>query len=445
MPTSKNYTAFVLVGICAWRVVACATNTGAGSQSGGAGGLFASGAGGVSSSGQNGSGSGFATAATGNNGGSAFLDLNQGGGAGTNLREQDSSCHPLSETPEKIIITDSSVVTDTTTTLSPVALFIMQDRTGSMVSGFPSGCACSWQNSTDALTAFVKDPASAGLDVGLGFFGGFDKSLCDGSDCAQAVVPIQPVGMAGPQITSAMNSNAPNPLFITPLECGLRGMVNACLQYMSNSPTGEKCVAVLVTDGNTMDPTPCDSNVANLVQIVADGKAKGVDTYTLGLQGSDPNLLDQIAQAGGTVAHIDASASVDAFVAALNSIRGKVSHQESHTVQTKKVVATPLRCQWKIPPPQMNEPPLDPTKVNVLYTPPAQSGQQLGHVQCETTCGADQPPPTCPPNGQAWYYDDEKTPTQVFLCPSTCNAVKNVMDARIDLQFHCPQKPYVVQ
>jgi hypothetical protein len=35
-------------------------------------------------------------------------------------------------------------------------------------------------------------------------------------------------------------------------------------------------------------------------------------------------------------------------------------------------------------------------------------------------------------------------PTQVFLCPSTCNAIKNVLDARVDLQFHCPQKPYTV-
>ena len=93
----------------------------------------------------------------------------------------------------------------------------------------------------------------------------------------------------------------------------------------------------------------------------------------------------------------------------------------------------------------MNEPPLDPTKVNVLYTPLGQPGQQFGHVACAATCSADQPAAACPPNGQAWYYDDEKMPTQVFLCPSTCTAIKNVMDARIDLQFHCPQKLYVVQ
>ena len=446
MPTSRNYGAFAFVAFCAWRIVACAANTGGAGQADGAGGFVASSSGGVPSGAQPGSGSGFGTAGVANNsGGSTFIDLNQGGGGGANLREQDSSCHPLSETPEKIVITDSSVVTDTITTLTPVALFIMQDRTGSMSTGIPSGCACSWDNSTAALTAFVKDPMSAGLDVGLSFFGGRDKTQCDGSDCGMAVVPIQPIAMAAQPIISAMQSNKPPGSNITPLECGLRGMVDACLQYMSNSPSGEKCVAVLVTDGNTMDPTPCDGVVMDLVQIVTDGHSKGVDTYTLGLQGSDPNFLDQLAKAGGTNAHIDASASVDAFVAALNSIRGKVSHQDKHTVQTTKVIETPLKCEWKIPPPQMNEPPLDPTKVNVLFTPPNQPGQQFGHVTCDTTCSTDQPPATCPPNGQAWYYDNEKAPTQVFLCPSTCNAIKNVMDARVDLQFHCPQKPYVVQ
>jgi hypothetical protein len=446
MATFRNYGVFLFVCASAWRVVACTASTGGGGDFAGAGGFVTSSSGGVPSGAQPGSGGALSMAGASNNGGTTYINLNQGGGGGgVNLREQDSSCHPLSETPEKIVITDSSVVTDTITTLTPVALFIMQDRTGSMSTGFPSGCACSWDNSTAALTAFVKDPMSAGLDVGLSFFGGSDKTQCNGSDCGQAVVPIEPIAMAAQPIISAMQANKPPGSNITPLECGLRGMVNACLQFMSNSPAGEKCVAVLVTDGNTMDPTPCDGNVADLVQIVTDGHSKGVDTYTLGLQGSDPNFLDQLAQAGGTMAHIDASASVDAFVAALNSIRGKVSHQDKHTIQSTKVIETPLRCQWKIPPPQMNEPPLDPTKVNVLYTPPGQPGQQFGHVPCDTTCSADQPAAACPPNGQAWYYDSEKMPTQVFLCPSTCAAIKTVMDARIDLQFHCPQKPYVVQ
>jgi hypothetical protein len=277
------------------------------------------------------------------------------------------------------------------------------------------------------LTAFVNDPASAGLDVGLGFFGGMDKTVCDGSDCGQAVVPIQPISMAGPPIVSAMNSNAPNPLNITPLECGLRGMVNSCLIYKSQSPTGEDCVAVLVTDGNTTDPTPCDANVTNLVQIVTDGHNKGVNTYTLGLQGSDPVFLDQIAMAGGTMTHIDASAGVQGFVAALNSIRKSVSIKMS------------LPCTWKIPAAPAGST-FDPNKVNVQYTAPNGAPQVFGHVNSQAECARA--------TGDAWYYDNAADPahaTQVIACENSCNGTLHESLGEVDVAFGCDTIPAMIR
>jgi hypothetical protein len=353
------------------------------------------------------------TGAVGESGGSVFKPIEVGGAP---AGDGGKGCPAIRQKPEVV------------TTYQPVALFVMQDRTGSMVSGVPSGCACSWMNSTTALNAFVNDPASAGLDVGLGFFGGQDKTVCDGSDCGQAVVPIQPIAMAAQPIGSAMSSNAPNPLNITPLECGLRGMVNVCLQYMSMSPIGERCVAVLVTDGNTMDPTPCDANVANLVGIVTDGLNKGVKTFTLGLQGSDPNFLDQIAQAGGTMAHIDASGGVQAFVSALNMIRSSIT------------IATPLPCQWRIPEPPAGSR-FDPTKVNVDFTPPGGKPQSFGHVESEADCARA--------TGDAWYYDNSAKPadaTQVIACPNSCSGtLHNSIGAEVDVLFGCDTVPATVR
>jgi uncharacterized protein YegL len=326
----------------------------------------------------------------------------------------------------------------------------MQDRSSSTVTGNPAPASPdSWKNSTDAVTAFVKDPMSVGLDIGLGVFPPMSNGTGDcntGSDCGMPVVPIASLPNNATNIVNAYQTATPPangliPLF-TPTECALRGMINTCLQYMAASPSGEKCVAVLVTDGT---PTTCSTDEAALTQIIADGKTKGVDTYTLGLPGADTNILDQYAMAGGTMKSIDVTGGAQAFVQALNSIRGKVSHQTSRTVTMTKVVQTPLKCQWKIPAPKsMDEPPLDPKRVNVQFTAPGMPGMLFGHVPCDGQCSATTPPASCPPNGLAWYYDDEKTPTQVFLCPSTCNAIKNVLDVRVDLQFHCPQKPYIV-
>jgi hypothetical protein len=421
MITSKNYGAFLLVGFCAWRVMACSAESGL--KFGGTGG--AAPFGGNPGGGASGSGTGSFPTGSGsstNEGTGGIILFGSGGGA---TREQDSSCHPVAEVPEKVIVTDSST--------APVAMFLMQDRSSSMVMGGNGASAMSWDNSVAAVTAFVQDPLSQGIDIGLGTFPAGANNTADcatGNDCGMPVVPIAALtgnAMTGnaPAIVNAYAAQRPMGLAFTPTECALRGMINTCLVYMSQSTSGEKCVAVLVTDGT---PTLCDLDEAHLTQIIADGHMKGVETFTLGLPGSDLNVLNQYAQAGGSGTAIDVSGGSGAFVKALNDIRGKV--------QERTVIQTPLRCQWKIPAPQPDEPPLDPKQVNVQYTPPGAPPVQFGHVPSLTAC---------PPSGNGWYYDNENTPTQVLLCPATCDGIKMVADARIDILFHCPTKPYIVQ
>jgi len=352
--------------------------------------------------------------------------------AGANVRTHDSSCGAVAEVPEQITVYKEASVTDTTFTYTPVALFIMQDRSGSMVTGFPPPASPqSWQNSTDAITAFVNDPMSKGVDIGLGTFPAGAQNTADcqaGSDCGNPVVPIASLPGNAQNMISAMMAQKPNsPLALTPTECGLRGMINACLNFHMSSPTGENCVAVLVTDGV---PDQCDVNQTNLTQIIADGHAKGIDTYTLGLPGADLNVLNQYAQAGGTGMAIDVTGGAQAFISALNSIRVKVAHTDKHTVVTSHVIQTPLKCEWKIPPHQEGDPALDPQKVNLQYTPPNAPPLQFGHVAGVSAC---------PATSNAWYFDDEKMPTQIFLCPNTCAAIETVMGARIDILLHCPR------
>jgi hypothetical protein len=182
----------------------------------------------------------------------------------------------------------------------------------------------SWQSATTAVTAFTEDPASAGLDVGLGVFPPMSNAMGDcsaGADCGAPVTPIAPLPGNAVKITEAYNQAKPpaSPPLLTPTECALRGMINACLTFMSKSPSGEKCVAVLVTDGT---PTTCDVLETDLEMIISDGKAKGVATYTLGLPGADTATLDAYANAGGTTKSFDVSAGPEAFRKALEGIRG---------------------------------------------------------------------------------------------------------------------------
>jgi hypothetical protein len=428
MITFKRGAVLVCAWLCVGRLVACsasARNDGAGALGFG-GGPYASGGMPSGQSGAPNSAGGFATNTT-NDPPPPFFNVKD-----ASVRTQDSSCGAVAEVPERITVYKEASVTDTTYTYTPVALFIMQDRSGSMVTGFPPPASPqSWQNSTDAITAFVNDPMSKGIDIGLGTFpaGMLNTADCQaGMDCGSPVVPIAPLPGNAQAMISAMMAQTPNsPLSLTPTECGLRGMINECLTFQTQSPQGEKCVAVLVTDGV---PDQCDVDETNLTKIIADGHAKGIDTYTLGLPGADLNVLNQYAQAGGTGASINVSGGAQAFISALNSIRAKVAHTDKHTVVTSHVVETALKCTWKIPPQQPGDPALDPDKVNLRYTPPNAQPTEFGHVPSAASC---------PPNVNAWYFDDEKTPTQVFLCPNTCSTVEAMTGGRIDILLHCPR------
>jgi hypothetical protein len=425
----RNLGTFAVVSLGALRLAACSAHstgddanpvTGSGGDRAGSGATGSGarkGTGGRSSAGATG---------TGETGGTFHLK-----DASTTRLPPDASCGAVAEVPEQITKYIEASVTDTITTLTPVAIFIMQDRSSSMVTGSPApASAMSWDNSATAISAFVKDAMSTGLDIGLGTFPYGPNNTADcsaGTDCGTPVVPIASLpGNAQPMI-DAMVAQRPGKNANTPTECALRGMINTCLTYHATSPTAEKCVAVLVTDGN---PTSCNQNQQGLTSIIVDGQMKGVDTYVLGLPGVNLSTLDAWAQAGGTGKAIDVSGGSTAFVAALNSIRGKVSRQESHTVVTKQVISTPLKCQWKIPQQKVGDPPLDPTKVNLQFTPPNGSGTQFGHVDS---------PGACPANQNAWYFDDEKHPTEIHLCPNACTNVEKVTGARIDILLQCPR------
>lgn len=371
-------------------------------------------------------------------GGESNLDGSVGDGApadandGASTTRVDSSCGALVVVPEQVVEFYEASFTDTITTFTPVAMFIMLDRSSSMVTGSPPpASSMSWDDSAAAIHAFVDDPGSAGVDIGLGTFPYGPNNTADcagGTDCGTPVVSIASLPGNANAMIAAMSaqrpgSNAPN----TPTECALRGMITTCMAYQAASPTGEKCVAVLVTDGT---PSACDKDQQHLVMIIADGKSKGVDTYALGLPGADISALNTYAQAGGTGAAYDVSAGAVAFVTALNSIRSKITHQELHRVVTTRVVSRPVECRWKIPPLPLGEPPLNPMDMNLLVTPPNGVGTQFGHVASSARC---------PSNQNAWYFDDEAHPSEIYLCPHACTNVENVTGERIELLLHCPR------
>ncbi len=342
----------------------------------------------------------------------------------------DASCAAASATAEQ------RVVTKTVTTQSPVALYLVQDRSGSMKDTPRNATQDKWTQATDAMNAFVADPASAGLDVALAFFP-IPSGVCDGTNYNVPKVPMARLPSAAQvtAVSAAITANAPGNggggQGGTPIEGALRGGENYCMVYQAQNPA-EKCVVVLITDGA---PNGCNQDFATLAGIAGSAKMQAnVLTFAVGMDGADFGLLDQIATAGGSTCGSTPSCNVASgtmsLSQALNAIRTTVT-------QTQMVVqSTKLACEYTIPTPS-NGQNLDPNKVNVQITKGGVANK-VGQVPDMASCASF--------GNAGWYYDDPKAPKTVKFCPSTCSSL-DVPDAgvpvgteapHVDLLFGCP-------
>jgi hypothetical protein len=133
-----------------------------------------------------------------------------------------------------------------------------------------------------------------------------------------------------------------------------------------------------------------------------------IQTFVIGV-GSSLQALNLIAKAGGTEQAylVEDSNAASAFGDALEKIRG---------------VASP--CDFLIPAEGTK---VDPTKVNVKYTPAGSTTPTLlGQTSdgSANTCGAD----------GGWHYDNPQAPTSIRLCPTTCQSLGG---GSVQVEFGC--------
>jgi hypothetical protein len=95
---------------------------------------------------------------------------------------------------------------------------------------------------------------------------------------------------------------------------------------------------------------------------------------------------------------------------------------------TGVIVSSQLSCDYAIPAPPEGET-LDPTLVNVDYTPGGSSEQTP--IFNVPGGAAD-----CGPEG-GWYYDNPSAPQNILMCPSTCSTLQADDQGTVDVVFGC--------
>lgn len=363
-----------LVGVTVWAALSAlglALACGSAEDGGIAGGDGGASAGGFGGSSASGSGS------TSGSGGGLIIDSGTGDGALTDA----NACATDSKKAEPV----------------PLDLYIMLDQSGSMQGN-------KWTSTVSAITAFVNDPQSAGIGVGLDFFP--DDPECSIGTYSTPSVGIAPLPGNATAIVNALGGTGPSGG--TPTFPAIQGALTYAQTHAIKNPD-HVVVIVLATDGQ---PNDCSSNVGNVSNVAQQG-AQGTPkilTFVIGV-GSALTNLNAIASAGGTNTAfiVDTNGNVgQQFIDALNAIRGAA-----------------LACEYIIPTPSTGS--IDPGKVNVVFTPDGGQKETWPKYANEAAC---------PPTGNGWYYDNDAAPTKILLCPGTCSMVKNTK-GQVDVLFGC--------
>ena len=322
----------------------------------------------------------------------------------------------------------------------PLDMYIMLDQSGSMTDSV-SGGGDKWAAVTSAFKTFVNQPGTAGIGIGIQYFpldasgstcsptcatdadcGAFGPCFfgicfscaaagtdsCDAADYAKPDVEIDTLPGAAGAFTASINKHMPTNS--TPTSAALQGAIDHAKAW-GMAHTDHVVIDVLATDG---DPTECDTDLNNINAIAAAGVSgtPKVLTFVIGV-GTSLTALNGTAAAGGTgqAFIVDTNQNVNQqFLDALNKIRGAA-----------------LSCSYLIPVPTKGNP--DFNSVNVQYT----SGTD-GSV---TVLPKVKDKASCPPAGDAWFYDNNAAPKEILLCDATCTKVSADTKGQIDILLGC--------
>src|SRR5690606_8351437 len=217
----------------------------------------------------------------------------------------------------------------------PLDIYIMFDQSASMgceidaVQPWQSyccgdGCGPRIDPVRVAVDQFLSDPQSAGISVGIGFFGNLPigSTSCDPNSYAEPAVGMGELpGHAG-VVLEALYEVAPTGE--TPTGAAIRGACDYVADWHAEQPATKK-VILLVTDGVPEAPSSagCNPTIEDASQAAEEclTAQPAVPTYVLGV-GQALNNLNEIAVAGGTEQAYLVDSDVETSVLeALNAIR----------------------------------------------------------------------------------------------------------------------------
>jgi hypothetical protein len=192
-------------------------------------------------------------------------------------------------------------------------------------------------------------------------------------------------------------------------------------QQLALTPNG-KAAVVLVTDG---EPNGCGSTVQN-VATTAQGASATIPTYVIGIgKATDLVRLNTIAEAGatGSAFFVSVDAGDDGGCADGGCSAQQMEAQFEGVLSV--IRGATVSCDLLLPSAPVGQS-LNFGEINVFFS--ASSGQTTTLVYNQS-CGG---------GGVGWFYDNVQAPTQIEICPTSCQVVQgDVLGASLTLAVGC--------
>jgi hypothetical protein len=272
--------------------------------------------------------------------------------------------------------------------------------------GLPgTGCeeigAC--QNLVNGDLAFCVP--SLGCPAGAGECARYPYRCLNETACEEAVyaAPAVPIGPGANRADIVASLDAQVPSGLTPTGPALGGALEQA-RLWSEQNLGRQVVTVLATDGLPTECAPVE--IPEIAQLASEAFSaeNPVRTFVVGVFSTDDlgadgrERLDALASAGGTDQAFVINTAGDVgteFLNALNEIRDRS-----------------ISCDFQLDAQDLNF-----DLVNLSMSDAAGGATQLVNVGDASACGTE----------QGWYYvrSAEGTPTQITVCPATCEGFRN--------------------
>ncbi|MCP4606443.1 MAG: hypothetical protein GY847_39045 [Proteobacteria bacterium] len=314
--------------------------------------------------------------------------------------------------------------------LPPLSLFFMLDTSGSMG---PGDCPpyCNYlPDLQDGIESYCNDPKAVGTYVA-------GTNFPRTPECLAATYSVPAVlGQWGVLPYPDFVNNwvkILSPSGNTPSVPALQGAVNACKTRITNQPD-HKCVVVYVTDGA---PTIClpdgvthsSSNDHDdwddewvtmesvMGDIAGDSDSNGIPVFTIGFPNLLPSeaqdLIDEIASRGGT----DTAFIIQA---------GNVGAQ--FTDRLLEIQKESVGCEFGMP--SFSTDGVETDEARIIFEP-SSGGTPVEYTKVadEAACGTGA--------GEFFYYNDNTTPTSIFMCPNLCDKVLDDVEGSVKISVDC--------